>query len=94
MTKTQLLNEYRHLCDEKHMTLDGIYSNSRKDEIQNAIDCLSCTDEALNKCLDIIREKYPNMHRVIATNGNFKRHSYNRLYVFNTAKSISQAKAE
>lgn len=31
---------------------------------------------------------YENIGRTIAENGDFKRHSFNRLYVFNTARQI------
>jgi hypothetical protein len=84
-TKADLLKEYRALCDVKRVTLDGVYSNSNKSDIQNAIDCLSCSDELMDKYMTVIELKYPNMHRAISKS-NFKRHSYNRLFVYNTAR--------
>jgi hypothetical protein len=88
MTKKELLKEYHNLCSTKKVILDGIYDNSNKDTIQNAIDCLKCPDETLDEYMTVIKLKYPNTHRTIANNGDFKRHSYNRLHVYNTARLI------
>lgn len=88
MTKADLMKEFKELETEKRMHIDGIYWNSKKSEIQNAIECLKCPDELLNKYLTVVGLKYPNSGRVIAENGDFKRHSHNRLYVFNTARQI------
>lgn len=88
MTKTELMKEFEMLQEEKAVKIDGIYWNSRKIEIENAIECLKCPDELLEKYLIVVSLKYPNTGRRIAENGDFKQHSHNRLYVFNTARQI------
>ncbi len=88
MTKAELMKEFDNLEKEKGLHIDGIYWNSRKSTIENAIACLKCPDELLDKYLMIVSLKYENIGQTIASNGDFKRHSYNRLYVFNTARQI------
>lgn len=88
MTKAELLKEFDKLEKGKGVHIDGIYYNSKKSEIQNAIECLKCPDEMLDKYLMLVSLKYPNSGRIIAENGGFKRHSFNRLYVYNAAKMI------
>ena len=88
MTKAELLKEFDRLEKVKGVRVDGIYCNSNKSTIENAIECLKCPDELLDKYLMVVSLKYPNSGRVIAENGDFKRHSHNRLYVFNTARMI------
>lgn len=88
MTKAELMKEFDELEKEKGVRIEGIYWNSKKSAIENAIECLKCPDELLNKYLTVVSLKYPNSGRVIAENGDFKRHSHNRLYVFNTARQI------
>lgn len=88
MTKAELMKEFDELEKEKGLRIEGIYWNSKKSTIENAIECLKCPDELLNKYLTVVSLKYPNSGRVIAENGDFKRHSHNRLYVFNTARQI------
>lgn len=88
MTKAELLKEFDELEKEKGVHIEGIYCNSRKSAIENAIECLKCPDELLEKYLMVFSLNYENTGRVIAENGDFKHHSYNRLYVFNTARMI------
>lgn len=88
MTKAELMKEFEELEKEKRVHIEGIYWNSRKSAIENAIECLKCPDELLEKYLMVFSLKYENTGRVIAENGDFKHHSYNRLYVFNTARMI------
>ena len=88
MTKAELLKECDKLEKEKGVHIEGIYYNSKKSAIENAIECLKCPDELLDKYLMIVSLKYENTGRTIANNGDFKRHSHNRLYVFNTARMI------
>ena len=88
MTKVELLKEFDKLEKEKGVHIEGIYYNSKKSEIQNAIECLKCPDEMLDKYLMLVSLKYPNSGRIIAENGDFKRHNFNRLYVYNTARMI------
>lgn len=88
MKKTELMKEFQELEEEKQVHIDGITWNSKKSEIQNAIECLKCPDELLEKYLIVLSLKYENTGRLIAGNGDFKYHSYNRLYVFNTARQI------
>lgn len=89
MTKVDLLLRYNELLLEKGLRrIDGIGPSSNKSEIQNAIACLECSDEMLDKYLTVIELRYPNMHRAISRNGDFKKHFFNRLYVFNTARQL------
>ena len=88
MTKAELMKEFDELQEQKHVHIDGIYWNSKKSAIENAIECLKCPDDLLDKYLVILSLKYENTWRVIAENGDFKHHSHNRLYVFNTAQQI------
>jgi hypothetical protein len=88
MTKAELMKEFKELEEEKRVHIDGIHWNSKKSEIENAIECLKCPDELLEKYLIVLSLKYENTGRTIANNGDFKHHSYNRLYVFNTARQI------
>ena len=88
MTKAELMKEFDELEKEKGVRIEGIYWNSKKSTIENAIECLKCPDELLDKYLTVVSLKYENTGRVIAENGDFKHHSHNRLYVFNTARMI------
>jgi hypothetical protein len=88
MTKSELMKEYNRLSEEKGVHLDGINCNCNKSQIENAIECLKCSDETLDEYLTVIKLKYPNTYNTIKNNGNYKHHSYNRLYVFNTARMI------
>lgn len=88
MTKTELMKEFEKLQEQKKVRIAGIYWNSRKIEIENAIECLKCPDELLEKYLIVLSLKYPNTGHRIAENGDFKHHSYSRLYVYNTARQI------
>ena len=88
MTKADLMKEFDKLEKEKCVHIEGIYYNSKKSEIENDIECLKCPDEMLDKYLMLVSLKYPNSGRIIAENGDFKRHSFNRLYVYNTARMI------
>lgn len=88
MTKSELLEEFHRLEQEKRVHIENISWNSRKDTIQNAIDCLKCPDDLLEKYLIVFSLKYQNTGKVIAENGDFKHHGHNRLYVYNTARMI------
>ena len=88
MTKAELMKEFETLQKEKAVRIEGIYWNSNKSTIENAIECLKCPDDLLDKYLTVVSLKYENTGRVIAENGDFKHHSFNRLYIFNTAKQI------
>ncbi len=88
MAKAELIKEFDELEKKKGIHIEGIYYNSKKCEIENAIECLKCPDELLEKYLIVLSLKYENIGRKIAENGDFKRHSFNRLYVFNTARAI------
>ena len=82
------MKEFEALQKEKAIRIEGIYWNSTKSTIENAVECLKCPDELLDKYLVLISLKYENIGRVIAENGDFKRHSHNRLYIFNIARQI------
>ncbi len=47
MKKTELMKEFQELEEEKQVHIDGIAWNSKKSEIQNAIECLICPDQLL-----------------------------------------------
>lgn len=88
MTKNDLLKQLKDLEEVKRIHIDGINANSNKNTIQNAIDCLNCSDEILDKYLIVVSLKYENIGRTVAQNGDFKRHAHNRLYIYNTARQI------
>ena len=88
MTKNEMLKELDRLEKEKGIDLDGIGQNSNKSTIQNAINCLLCPDDLLEKYLTVLTLKYRNTGAKISENGDFKKHRFNRLYVFNTARMI------
>lgn len=86
-TARELWQEYTALLKEKGLyKLDGITTSSTKSEIQNGIGCLRCSDETLNDYLTVIKLAVPNIYETIKNNGDFKLHSFNRLYVYNTAR--------
>jgi hypothetical protein len=87
MTKKELMVKYEELLGKVGMGgLYGISWKSNKADLQNAIDCLSLTDEQLDDYFTVMKLAYPNLHRVISEVGNWKKHSNNRLYVYNTAR--------
>ena len=90
MTKSELMERYNTLLAIKGFRkIDGITQNSNKKSLENAIECLECTDSKLNEYATVVKIKYPNIFRTIASNEiDFKNHAFNRLYVFNTAKMI------
>jgi hypothetical protein len=88
MTKRELMAKYNELTEQKKVRLDGISANCNKSEIENAIACLECSDERLEEYLIVIKLKYPATYAKIANNGDFKRHFFNRLYVYNTARMV------
>jgi hypothetical protein len=65
------MKEFQELEEEKQVHIDGIAWNSKKSEIQNAIECLKCPDELLEKYLIVLSLKYENTGRTIANNGDF-----------------------
>lgn len=91
MTKRELLKKFEGLEKEKGVHIDGINQNSNKSSIQRAINCLCCSDEMLEKYLVIVSLKYPAIGKTISENGDFKKHGYNRKYVYDTARSILNA---
>lgn len=54
MTKAELLKEFDKLQKEKEMRIEGIHCNSNKSTIENAIECLKCPDELLEKYLTVV----------------------------------------
>ena len=86
MTKHELLKKLGAELDAKKMhRLDDINANCNKDELQNAIDCLRCSDETMSDYLTVVKLKYPNIYRTV-TQSNYLKHSFNRLWVYNTAR--------
>ena len=91
MTKREMLIRFDGLEKEKGVHIEGINQNSNKASIQNAINCLCCSDEMLEKYLLVVSLKYENIGKRIEENGDFKTHPFNRLYVYNTARQILAA---
>ena len=86
MTKNDMLKELQAELDKAKMyRLDGINANCNKDTIQNAIDCLRCSDETMADYLTIVKLKYPGIYRTIMQS-NYLKHPFNRLFVYNTAR--------
>ena len=88
MTKNDMLEELQSELDKAKMyRLDGINSNCSKREIQNAIDCMRCSDETMNDYLTVVKLKFPNIYRTV-TQSEYLKHTHNRLFVYNTARQI------
>ena len=86
MTKRELMQELQIALDEKNISsLDGINANCAKHEIENAINCLRCSDETMADYLTIVKLKYPGIYRTIMQS-NYLKHPFNRLFVYNTAR--------
>lgn len=88
MTKKDLMKRLEALKQEMMMDVEGIGWNSRKDQIQNAIDCLECSEEMMDKYFTVVSLKYANIGKEIEKLGDWKHHQYFRLYVYNHAKMI------
>lgn len=88
MTKKELMKNFNELQKEKGCHIEGIYWNSRKAEIENAINCLKASDNYLDDCMTIVKMKYPNIAETAMNNGDWKHHAFNRLYIFNTARLV------
>ena len=88
MTKKELMKKFDELQKEKRCHIEGIYWNSRKAEIENAINCLEASEEYLNDCLTVVKIKYPNIYNAVVNNGDWKHHSFNRLYIYNIARLV------
>ena len=88
MTKHELLKELGAELDAKKMhRLDEINANCNKDTLQNAIDCLRCSDETMADYLTIVKLKYPGIYNTIMQS-NYLKHPFNRLFVYNTARQV------
>lgn len=93
MKKADLIKRLEELLEEKGMSkIDGgngkIGWNDTKATIQNAIDCLTATDEEMSDYLTVFKMKYPNCYKAIMENGNWLTHYFNRYYVYSTARMI------
>jgi len=94
MTKRELLTKLQAELTEKGMyAIDGgngaIGANDNKATIQNAIDCLTATDEEMRDYLTVIKLRYPNIYRTITENGReWLTHRHNRLWIYNNARMI------
>lgn len=94
MTKRELLSKLQELLDGKGMSkielmLGGrIGENCKKSTIEDAIKCLEATDEEMNDYLTVFKLKYPNSYNTIVNNGNWLVHSYNRYYVWASARMV------
>lgn len=96
MTKNELLRKMQELLDSKGMTkIDNgggkINANNSKCDIEGAIKCLEAMDDEMRGYLAIFKEIYPNTYNVIVNNGNWLTHSFNRYYVYNTARMSRKA---
>lgn len=88
MTKKDLMKRLEELKQKKQMNVEGIGWNSRKDQIQNAIECLECPDDMMDKYFTVVSLKWSNICREIEKLGDWKHHQYFRLYVYNHARMI------
>lgn len=94
MTKKDLMKRLEETLAEKKMPkielmLGGkVGWNCSKATIEDAIKCLEATDEEMNDYLTVFRLKYPNSYNTIINNGDWMTHSYNRYYVYSSAKAI------
>lgn len=86
MTKNELIAKYNELTKIQKVTLEGIGANSNKADLESAISCLECSDETMNDYLTVVKLKWPNMHKAITANGDFKKHHYNRYHVYISAR--------
>lgn len=91
MTKRELLTRLSELLAEKGMfSIDGgngaICANDNKNTIQNAINCLETSDADMMDYLTVIKLKYPGTYNAVCNSGDWLTHSFNRLYVYNTAR--------
>ena len=87
MTKAEMMKKIESLKEKNGISrIDGICWNSNKAELQNAIDCLECDGETLDDYITVIKLVYPNTYHKIINNGDWKKHPFNRLYVYNTAR--------
>ena len=88
MTKRELMQELTAELEAKQINrLDEINANCNKDAIQNAIDCLRCSDETMADYLTIVKLKYPGIYNTIIQS-NYLKHPFNRLFVYNTARQV------
>ena len=90
MTRRDMWDEYQRLLSANGMTrIDGITTNTAKPELESAIQCLKATDGELDDYLTVFKLKYPNMYRTVTMHGReWKRHTFNRYYVYSTARMI------
>lgn len=83
---------YKKCLDKKGLyKIDGINTNSNKNDIIGGISCLACSDITMGFYLDVMMIAYPAMAAVIKANGDFLTHPHNRYYVYNVARSILKA---
>ena len=84
-----MYQEYLRLLDKKEMSkIDGVNANSNKRTIQNAIDCLNCTDEQMDEYLEVVKTEYPAIYETIKSCKNYKANSFKRIWVYNNARMI------
>lgn len=89
MTLREMYQEYLRLLDKKEMSkIDGVSANSNKRTIQNAIDCLNCTDEQMDEYLEVVKYEYPAIYETIKSCKNYKTNSFKRIWVYNNARMI------
>ena len=89
MSAREMYQKYLRLLDEKGLSkLEGISAGSNKRTLQNGIDCLNCTDEEMDKYLEVIKSEYPAIYETIKSCKNYKTNPFKRIWVYNTAKMI------
>ena len=88
MKKAEMIREYYRLLEQKNMSkFYGINGSSNKEQLQQAIDCLKCSDEKMNEYLIVFKGEYPNIYKEIMRS-DFLTHFHNRYYVYDTARRI------
>lgn len=93
MTIRELWNIYRGELDRVGMRkIDGINSNATKRDLENAIACLRASDAEMEIYLKAVSVEYPGLYCTVTTNGDYKKHFFNRYFVFNTGRMILSEK--
>lgn len=88
MKKLELFEIYNKALQVKKMNfIDGVNASSKKSTLQQAIDCLECSDETITNWLEEISKEFPNVGSKIKDT-EYLTHSFNRMFIYTTAKLI------
>lgn len=77
-----MLEIYNEELSKKGITdIDGINKGTTKGSIEKAIKCLKCPDKDIEKGLEEINVKFPNIAAAIKKT-DYLTHPYNCLYIY------------